>query len=108
LAYAFDATIGAAGAALTLPAALPILDNFFLDTLVPMAAPSLPFSDDFTQQDGSQLTRGWTERQGNFKVVGNALVANDPSINTATDREGVVSGVGVQADVVGGFRQEVG
>ena len=59
---------------------------------------SLPFSDTFTQADGTQLSRSWIERQGNFSVQAGVAQANAaPSLATADHAP--VDNVTVHADV---------
>jgi hypothetical protein len=108
LAYAFDTTIGAAGTAGIRASKNASVDNFLADEIVPTAAASLPFTDAFTQPDGSQLARTWTERQGNFQIAGNALIANDPATSLATVNGLALADVALQADVVAGANQVVG
>ena len=52
----------------------------------------------FTQDDGTQLARNWTERSGNFGVVNNALVGTDPAGSIATVNSVSLSDVAVQAE----------
>ena len=96
-AYAFDATIGAAGQTGIRALKNAAVDDFTTLAIAP-TTPSLPFSDAFAQADGSQLTRNWTERQGNFSVSAGVLVANDSLINQATVHGASLADAAVQAD----------
>jgi uncharacterized protein YkwD len=74
-----------------------LLDNFGVAALDPMAAP-LPFTDSFAQPDGSQLSRFWTEKTGNFSVIGGQLRANAAG-NLAVINQTPVADVVVQAGI---------
>lgn len=95
--YAFDSALSAGTTGLRSFRAAGI-DNFST-TAVTLTTPTPPFSDAFTQVDGSQLSRNWSERQGNFSVVGNALRGNDTGISLATVNGLALADVSVQANV---------
>ena len=81
------------------------LDNFTLAAITP---PTLPFTDAFTQANGTQLTDRWTQQQGNFSITNNTLIANDPTINIATLDAVSLAKAAVQSDVVLGANQGAG
>jgi hypothetical protein len=98
LTYAFDSTLtsgitgawGSPGATMGNFAGGPITSN----------AVTLPFADGFAQPDGSQLSRSWTERSGNFGVQSGQLRANDPGVSLATvNLAPAVADVAVQANI---------
>jgi hypothetical protein len=96
--YAFDNAPLPAGAAGIRAGPGDTLDNFSADIITPTPV-SLPFTDGFTGTDGSQLSRSWTERQGNFSVKGNQLQANDTSLSVAMVTHDAVLDMTVQVSI---------
>jgi uncharacterized protein YkwD len=96
--YAYDRTLTGAGTVGIRSTRGTTLDNVAASAIA-MTTPSPPFTDSFTQGDGSQLSRNWTEQQGNFNIVGAALRGNDPAPSIATVNGSSMADAGVQADV---------
>lgn len=68
-----------------------------IDVATPTA---LPFTDTFTQANGSQLARTWTERQGNFTVTDGTLAGSTTAaVNLATLNGLALADMAVQADI---------
>ena len=107
VAYAFDTAITGAGQTGVRILSNATVDNFTTDTIVPTAPTSFPFTDTFTQNDGAQLSRNWTEQQGNFRVNNGALVGAAPGLSQAVVNVLSVANVSVQADVVVGMNQVI-
>ncbi len=107
LAYAFDTKITAAGQVGLRGSMNARFDDFDVNAIVPTNA-AIPFADPFTQTDGAQLARTWTERAGNFGVAGNQLIANGPSLSIATVNGPPSANVSVLADVALGAKQSAG
>jgi hypothetical protein len=92
IASAYDTSLGAGTTGLWGGAAA--FGNF--QTSAP--AVPLPFSDTFTQADGTPLSTSWFPRAGNFTVQSSAAVANvSPSL--ATVNHAATANVAVQADI---------
>ena len=83
-------------------------DNYVADAVILTTPSPLPFVDPFTQSDGTQLSRNWTERQGNFGVLGNALVGKDPTMNLATLNGVALADASMQANVIVAANQGAG
>ena len=95
--YAFDSTLttgftgiwGSGGAT---------LDNF--SAAVVTTPQTLPFTDAFTQSDGSQLSPSWADGAGNFSVKSDRARANAPGANLASViLTATASDLAVQADI---------
>jgi hypothetical protein len=98
LTYAFDSSPvsgitgvwGGAGATL----------GNFAGGPISLDSAALPFTDGFGGAAGSQLSRSWTERSGNFAQQGNGqLRANAAGISLATVNLATAADVTVQADI---------
>jgi uncharacterized protein YkwD len=100
VAHAFDSALAVGGVGVW-GSAGAALDNFEADAinLLPVA---LPFHDGFAATAGGQLSRSWTERAGNFQVLGNGqLRADDAGLSLATlNLAPTVADVALQANVV--------
>jgi hypothetical protein len=102
LTYAFDTALASGFAGVWESSGGATLANFSAAAITRTAV-ALPFSDTFTQNDGSQLSLSWTEETGNFSVTNNQIRANDPGINEATVNQATMAAdVAVQADIAVG------
>ena len=106
--YSFDTAITAAGSTGIRSLKDNVLDEFSTGPIVLATPSSFPFTDAFTQDSGTQLAREWTERQGNFNVSNNRLVANAASVSLATINGVSLGDVAVQADIAVGANQVAG
>lgn len=101
ITYAHDAGITTAGLCGVRATRNAHLDTFRAEAIA-LTTPN-PIADHFTQPDGSQLARNWTEQYGNFSVQSNALVAHDPNVypyaNIATINGVSLANVSVQAKI---------
>jgi hypothetical protein len=95
--YTFDTTLstGAAGMWASFGATL----DDFSAAVISSTQESLPFSDDFTGTDGTQLSHSWQEQAGNFSLKGDQLQANDPSLSVAMVNHAAVLDMTVQASI---------
>jgi hypothetical protein len=99
VAYAFDASLAGgttgvwAGSGTTLDdvAVSPIS----LNSVTP------PFTDNFTQAGGSQLSRSWTERAGHFSInAQQQLQADNSALSLATVNQAATANLSVQANLI--------
>jgi hypothetical protein len=89
-----DRAITAAGAVgIRSTAQTAIEDWTAAEVLLPTA--TLPFRDDFSLSNGSQLDRFWDARSGNFTVQGYRLVAANP-VNTVTLRAALATDASIR------------
>ncbi len=111
VSYGFDSQFasGAAGVRASKGATTSI-DDFNTDviTLTTPATPPPAYVDDFsTPANTDQLSRDWTERQGNFSINGlQQLVANNTVMNVATVNGISIADTAVQATIVAGAASE--
>ncbi len=94
--FAFDTSLGGAGAVGIYGTTSAVLANFHAEQIQSSTA-QLPFSDVFTQPDGSQLSNVWSQDQGNFTVLGSQAVAGGVAVATLNGVS--VADISVQEDV---------
>ena len=106
-AYAFDSTATLAGANLSgvYVSAGDKVDTFALEAIT-LTTPALSFSDNFNGADGTQLSRNWLERKGNYGVVGDVLIGNNSTLNLAIVNGLAIPNVSVSAEIIVGAAQQ--
>ena len=108
LNYAYDTTLTGAGTIGMRTTTGVIFDNLAVNAVTLTSPGPVPFVDTFTQNNGAQLSRNWTERQGNFSIAGGTARGNDASPSIATMNGVAVADVAVQADMVLGANRSAG
>ena len=67
----------------------------------------VPFNDNFSSPvNGNQLSRNWSERQGNFTDNGTTLVARAPGLSIATVNGVSFANASAQVDIVTGMASQ--
>jgi hypothetical protein len=99
IASATDGVITAAGGVGLRCFGTSTVDSYAASLPLPPVTATLPFSDDFNRADSTYISGYWTERSGDFQVVGNASTSRSPTVSLMTVNGISAADVSVQANI---------